>query len=80
MGEWNIGASNQPITPIEFNVIRIFIHPQYNSQSLANSIAILRVSPNVPLGAVPTIGTACLSSIKKSIDRCYFIKLKIIKF
>jgi hypothetical protein len=61
MGEWNIGSTSAPITPREFNVVRIFVHPQYNSQSLANSIAILRLSPNVPLGAVPTIGTACLS-------------------
>lgn len=62
MGEWSIGSTAQPIASREFNVIRIFIHPQYNSQNLANSIAILRLSPNVPLGAVPTIGTACLSS------------------
>lgn len=62
MGEWNIGSTTQPITPREFNVIRVFVHPQYNSQSLANGIAILRVSPYVPLGIAPTIGTACLSS------------------
>lgn len=62
MGEWIIGSTNVPIPPREFNVIRIFMHPQYNAQSLANSIAIMRLSPNVPLGLTPTIATACLSS------------------
>lgn len=62
MGEWNIGSTTQPIPPREFSAQRIFMHPQFNSQTLANSIAIIRVTPNVPLGAVPTIATACLSS------------------
>lgn len=44
MGAWNIGAT-EPIPSREFLVIRIFQHPQYNSQNLANSIAIMRLSP-----------------------------------
>jgi hypothetical protein len=38
------------------------MHSQYNAQSLSNSMAILRVSPNVPIGLTPTIAPACLSS------------------
>lgn len=71
MGEWNIGSTTQPIPPREFNVIRIFMHPQFNSQSLANGIAIMRLSPNVPLGVAPTLGTACLSSAQITTGRCW---------
>ncbi|CAG9807302.1 unnamed protein product [Chironomus riparius] len=71
LGEWNLAPATEPITPIEFNVVRIFIHPQFNSQSIANSIAILRVSPDVPLGQTPTITTGCLSTNYITGGRCW---------
>lgn len=61
MGEWDAFTTNEPIPYQEFTVGRIFVHPQYASSTLANSIAILRLNSNVPLGQVPTITTACLS-------------------
>jgi secreted trypsin-like serine protease len=61
LGEWNLADTNEPIQSREFNVIRVFSHPQYNPNSLTNSIAILRVSPIIPLGLTPTITNACLS-------------------
>lgn len=61
LGEWTIGGS-KPINFMEFNVIRAFTHYAFNPNSLVNSMAILRVSPDVPLGLTPTIATACLSS------------------
>lgn len=61
MGEWDAFTTSEPIPFQEFNVARVFVHPQYSSTTLANSIAILRLSTNVPLGQVPTITTACLS-------------------
>ncbi|KAG5668604.1 hypothetical protein PVAND_016540 [Polypedilum vanderplanki] len=70
LGDWTIGAS-QPIPAREFTVIRVFVNSLYNSQSLANSIAILRVSPNVPIGLTPTIGAACLSTNQFPPMRCW---------
>ena len=61
MGEWNTATPTEPIPYQEFNVIRIFVHPLYNPSTLSNGIAILRLSPNVPLGQHPAITTACLS-------------------
>lgn len=51
---------------------RIFIHPLFQSSSLINSVAILRVTPNVPLGQLPTISTGCLpaSSVTPGL-RCW---------
>lgn len=60
MGEWDAANTNEPIPYQEFTVTRIFVHPQYNPTTLANSIAILRLSTAVPLGQVSTITTGCL--------------------
>ena len=60
LGEWTIGGS-KPINYMEYNVIRAFTHYAFNPSSLVNSMAILRVSPDVSLGLTPTIATACLS-------------------
>lgn len=71
MGEWD--AQNSEIyASQEYSVTRIFVHPSYSSSTLANTIAILRVTPNVPLGQLPTITTACLSSSQVVTGmRCY---------
>jgi secreted trypsin-like serine protease len=70
MGEWD--AQNSELFPSqEYSVSRIFVHPSYSSVTLSNSIAILRLSPNVPLGQLPTITTGCLSSNQISGMRCW---------
>ncbi|CAG9811606.1 unnamed protein product [Chironomus riparius] len=70
LGEWTIGGS-KPINFMEFNVIRAFTHYAFNPNSLVNSMAILRVSPDVPLGLTPTIATACLSTTLIRSARCW---------
>lgn len=44
----------------QFVVARIFIHPMFNPQTLRNDVAVIRLGVAVPLGQLPTIGTACL--------------------
>jgi hypothetical protein len=60
MGEWSMASTQEIIPHQEFLVSDVVIHPNFNSTTMANNIAILKLSQNVPLGAVPTIGTACL--------------------
>lgn len=71
LGEWDVSNNNEPIPYQEFSVSRIFVHPQYSSTTLANSIAILRLATAVPLGQVPTITTACLAGSYVTNLRCW---------
>lgn len=71
MGEWDASSSTEPIAAQEFNVARIFIHPQFTAANLRNDIAILRLASTVPLGQVPTITTACIPSTVVSSIRCW---------
>ena len=71
MGEWDAGNFNEPIPYQEYTVARIFVHPSYSATSLSNSIAILRLSPMVPLGAYPSITTGCLATSFITGLRCW---------
>lgn len=63
MGDWDTASpTSEPLTHIELNVATVFIHPNYNSTNLQNSIAILRLVKPMPLGRIPTVSTACLPS------------------
>ena len=64
---------------MEYNVIRAFTHYAFNPSSLVNSMAILRVSPDVSLGLTPTIATACLSC-KILCNWWFFWIFKLLKF
>jgi secreted trypsin-like serine protease len=83
LGEWDAANINEPLPFQEFNVARIFVHPQFSSSTLANSIAILRLASNVPLGQTPTITTACLTgkiTLEKTLRRTFGSEKKFIKF
>ena len=71
MGEWDASSSTEPIPAQEFQVVRIFIHPQYTASNLRNDVAILRLQTPVQLGQVPTITTACLPSTVLTNIRCW---------
>lgn len=71
MGEWDASSSTEPIPAQEFQVVRIFVHPQYTASNLRNDVAILRLQTPVQLGQVPTITTACLPSTVLSNIRCW---------
>lgn len=60
MGEWDTSDSTEPLGYMEFNVGNVTYHPKYKPASLQNSVAVLRLTTNVPLGRLPTISTACL--------------------
>ncbi|XP_021707808.1 serine protease 29 isoform X3 [Aedes aegypti] len=60
LGEWDASAASEPIPALEYTVSKFFVHPSYNAANLQNDIAMLRLSSAVPLGATPTITTACL--------------------
>lgn len=60
LGEWNAAGNVEPFPAVEFAVVKIFIHPNFNPVSLMNDIAVLRLAIPVALGSLPTIATACL--------------------
>jgi Trypsin len=62
LGEWDAGTATEPIAAQEYNVQRIFVHPQFTAGNLRNNVAILRLVSPVPVGQTPTITTACLPS------------------
>ncbi|CRK98157.1 CLUMA_CG011524, isoform A [Clunio marinus] len=69
LGEWD-ASSNGVLEPQEYNINRIFIHPQYQTSNLVNDIAILRTSEAINLGSIPTIATVCLPSTSVTNIRC----------
>lgn len=52
MGEWDAATATEPFAAQEYNVARIFVHPQYTAANLKNNVAILRLSTSVILGQV----------------------------
>lgn len=60
LGEWNAASNLEPFPAVEFAVVKIFIHPNFNPVNLMNDIAVLRLAIPVALGSLPTISTACL--------------------
>lgn len=55
MGVWD--SSSEIYATTTHSVIRPFIHNEFNPSNLKNDVAILRISPNANLGAVPSIAT-----------------------
>jgi secreted trypsin-like serine protease len=52
MGEWDAATATEPFAAQEYQVARIFIHPQYTAANLKNNVAILRLATPVVLGQV----------------------------
>lgn len=52
MGEWDASTNTEPIPAQEFQVARIFIHPQFQATNLRNDVALLRLATPVQLGQV----------------------------
>lgn len=44
MGEWDTSKRDEPLPNMEFDVQRIFTHPQYTSINLQNNIAVMRLA------------------------------------
>jgi hypothetical protein len=63
MGEWNLASAFQPISPQDYLIDFVIIHERFDEDNAyANNIALLKLKTMVPLGATPTVGTACLPS------------------
>ncbi|XP_066989109.1 phenoloxidase-activating factor 2-like isoform X2 [Macrobrachium rosenbergii] len=62
LGELDVKSpQDHPQYPhVEVIVDNVIIHPNFNSQNLANDVALLHLSRPVDLGKYPHIGTACL--------------------
>lgn len=60
LGEWDTSTRNELLPFMELNVSRVTLHEGYVASTLKNSIAMLRLDSNVPLGRFPTIAPACL--------------------
>jgi secreted trypsin-like serine protease len=57
LGEWDASSASEPIAAQEYQVSRVFVHPQFTASNLRNNIAILRLATPVPLGQTPSIST-----------------------
>lgn len=71
MGEWNAAGDTEPLPAQEFVVGKIFIHPNFNPNTLMSDVAILRLTVPVPLGNLPTVTTACLPVSSFVGQRCW---------
>ena len=63
MGEYDASAFKSPeqVQHEEYSVVRVIMHPQYNSKRLSNDIAILRLNRRVNLNH-RYVNAACLPS------------------
>ncbi|KAG5668605.1 hypothetical protein PVAND_016541 [Polypedilum vanderplanki] len=71
LGEWDASGATEPIPAQEYQVARVFIHPQYTASNLRNDIAILRLATPVTLGQTPSITPACLPATLVNGIRCF---------
>jgi hypothetical protein len=62
MGDWDITGTTEPIPSMEFQVLNVTIHPQFNVGNLKNDIAILTLVTPIPFGTFPTMNNICLPS------------------
>lgn len=65
MGEWDASSATEPFAAQEYNVARIFVHPQYTAANLRNDIAILRLSSPVILGQVRKVSFVSAANLSK---------------
>ncbi|XP_043202099.1 phenoloxidase-activating factor 2-like isoform X2 [Amphibalanus amphitrite] len=73
-GEWDASDPNhEPCAHEERTVSRLIVHPQFDSGSLAQDVALLQLSRPVSVSAYPHIGAACLPAGGQSFDyqRCW---------
>ncbi|XP_055389269.1 phenoloxidase-activating factor 2-like [Condylostylus longicornis] len=71
LGEWNASGITEPIPAQDFQITRLYIHPEFNSNNLYNDVALIRLASEVQLGPVPTIASICLSPNSFSGQKCY---------
>ncbi|KAK0087501.1 hypothetical protein PV325_000837 [Microctonus aethiopoides] len=72
LGDWDGQTTNEQYPYKEYNPVRVFIHPNYNSQNLFNDVAVIRLNGIVPLATSPNINTACLpTGAPVAGSRCY---------
>ncbi|XP_034933815.1 transmembrane protease serine 9-like [Chelonus insularis] len=72
LGDWDGLATNERYPYQEYNAMRAFIHPDYNSGNLKNDIAVIRLHGTVPLASSPNINTVCFpTGVPVSGTRCW---------
>ncbi|XP_015599347.1 phenoloxidase-activating factor 2 [Cephus cinctus] len=72
LGEWDARSTTEQYPYQEYQVARLFIHPNFNSQNLQNDVAVIRLASNVPISSSPNINTACLpNSMPSPQTRCW---------
>lgn len=60
LGEWDTQQESELISHEDYEVIKVFVHPEFMNQSLWNDIAILRLGTTVELK--PNVNPVCLPS------------------
>lgn len=58
LGEWDFSSTSETIPYQEIAVLRVAVHPQFNSSTLAYNVALLFLEREATLG--PTVDTVCL--------------------
>ncbi|XP_047471953.1 phenoloxidase-activating factor 2-like [Penaeus chinensis] len=71
LGEWDFSSTSETIPYQEIAVVRVEIHPQFNSSTLAYNVALLFLERDAALG--PTVDTVCLPEHDQFFDGalCY---------
>lgn len=71
LGEWDAAGVYEPVAFQEYTVLKVFVHPSYNSLTLQYDIMVLRLASAVPLrptaAAAVTINRACLPPAANSV-------------
>lgn len=60
LGEWDVSRDDEFYPFHEANVRELVVHPEFQSHSLVNDIALLRIDAPVDATHMPHIGAACL--------------------
>lgn len=73
LGEWDVNRDDEFYPFVESNVREIVIHPEFQSTSLSNDIALLRIETVLDPQQMPHITPACLATPEEQFvhQRCW---------
>lgn len=72
LGEWDGQSVSEPQPYQEFSIVRMFVHPNFNSLNLQNDVAVIRLNASVPVATSLNINTACLpTALPAANTRCW---------
>uniref|UniRef100_A0A6G1SAF1 Serine protease 42 n=1 Tax=Aceria tosichella TaxID=561515 RepID=A0A6G1SAF1_9ACAR len=75
LGEWDVNKDDEFYPFVEANVRELVLHPEFQSNSLINDIALLRLEQPVDAGQMPHVAPACIGQLEEQANfvgqRCW---------